>query len=62
MDWVFFVINAALVLWAVYNVVRSDRGMREKVLWLLLIMVLPVFGFLAWLVIGPRARPRAVPT
>jgi hypothetical protein len=57
MEWLFILINLALVLWAVYNVVRSDRGMREKLLWLALIAVVPVFGFVVWLVVGPRARP-----
>ncbi len=57
MEWLFVAINSALVLWAIYNVVRSDRRMREKLLWVALIAVLPVLGFVAWLVLGPRMRP-----
>lgn len=45
----------ALDIWAIISVVGSDASTGRKVLWVLLIAVLPVLGFLIWLVAGPRA-------
>jgi len=42
-------------IWAILNVVRSDVSMGTAVLWILLILLLPVIGFLIWLFVGPRA-------
>ena len=44
-----------LDLWAMVNVVNSSRGTGDKVLWILLILLLPVFGFIAWVLVGPRS-------
>ena len=48
----------ALDLWALVSVVSSDRSTGSKVLWALLVILLPVLGFLVWLVAGPRAAAR----
>jgi len=48
----------ALDLWARVSVVSSDRSTGSKVLWALLVILLPVLGFLVWLVAGPRAAAR----
>ena len=42
-------------IWAILNVVRSDVSMGAAVLWILLILLLPIIGFLIWLFAGPRA-------
>lgn len=42
-------------VWAILNVVRSDASMGGALLWILLILLLPVLGFLIWLFAGPRA-------
>jgi hypothetical protein len=44
-----------LDIWAMVNVVNSERGTGGKVLWVLSILLLPVLGFIAWLVAGPRS-------
>lgn len=43
-----------LDIWAILNVVGSTKETLGKVLWILLIVVLPVVGFLIWLVASPR--------
>jgi len=48
----------ALDIWALVSVLSSPASVAEKVLWALLILVLPLIGFLLWLIAGPRARPR----
>ena len=49
-----------LDIYAIYNVLVSGSSLPAKVLWTLGIIVLPVIGFIAWLVAGPRGSGRAV--
>ncbi|HKK37375.1 MAG TPA: PLDc N-terminal domain-containing protein [Paracoccaceae bacterium] len=44
----------ALNIWAIVSVVNSGASTGGKVLWVLLILLLPVLGFLIWLLFGPR--------
>jgi hypothetical protein len=48
----------ALNIWAIVSIVGSASGTGAKVLWCLLILVLPILGFIIWLIAGPRAVPR----
>lgn len=41
-------------IWAIINVVQSGASTGSKVVWVIAILILPVLGFLAWLVFGPR--------
>jgi hypothetical protein len=41
-------------IWAIVNVVQSGASTGKKVLWILLILVLPVVGLILWLLLGPR--------
>lgn len=45
-------------IWAIINVVGSGAGTGSKVLWILLILILPVIGLIVWLIAGPRSAPR----
>lgn len=40
--------------WALYEVLGSAAPARAKALWVLLVVVLPGIGFLAWIVAGPK--------
>jgi Phospholipase_D-nuclease N-terminal len=42
-------------VWAIVNVFGSTASTGAKVLWTVLILLLPVLGFIIWLVAGPRA-------
>lgn len=44
----------ALGIYAAINVVQSTISTGGKVLWILLLLILPVLGFIIWLVAGPR--------
>lgn len=44
-----------LDIWAIISVVGSGASAGRKALWVLLIVVLPLLGFLVWLVAGPRS-------
>jgi hypothetical protein len=41
-------------VWAIINVFGSSALMGAKVVWTVLILLLPVLGFIIWLVAGPR--------
>ena len=43
-------------IWAIVKTFESPRSTGTKVLWILLILFLPVLGFIIWLIAGPRAR------
>ncbi len=43
-------------VWAVVNIAQSVASTGAKALWIVFVLVLPLVGFLAWLVAGPRAR------
>ncbi|MCV6824859.1 PLDc N-terminal domain-containing protein [Halocynthiibacter sp. SDUM655004] len=48
----------ALDIYALYNVMSSDASAVGKVLWVILILLLPIFGFILWLLLGPRTKAR----
>ena len=41
-------------IYALYNIFTSGASTGSKVLWTILILLLPVVGFIAWLVGGPK--------
>lgn len=44
----------ALDLWAIISVIGSAASTGKKVIWCLAILLLPILGFIAWLIFGPR--------
>lgn len=48
----------ALNIWAIISIFSSGASTGAKVLWTLLVLVLPIVGFVIWLVIGPRGTTR----
>jgi hypothetical protein len=43
-----------LIIWAMIHIVQSNASMLAKVLWVLVLLFFPFFGFLVWLIFGPR--------
>ena len=41
-------------VWAIVNIVQSGADTGRKVLWVVLVIVLPVLGFVLWFFLGPR--------
>jgi hypothetical protein len=56
LEFVFGLIVLALDIWAIVNIVGSPASTGAKVLWALLIIILPVVGFIIWFFAGPRTR------
>ena len=43
-------------IWAIVSVVQSAASTGKKVLWILLILILPVLGLILWFLLGPRGK------
>ena len=43
-------------IWAIVSVVQSAASTGKKVLWILLVLVLPVVGLILWFLLGPRGK------
>ncbi|AXO89240.1 PLDc N-terminal domain-containing protein [Pseudomonas sp. K1(2024)] len=48
----------ALDIWAIINVLKSSSEVGIKILWILLIVLLPVLGLIIWAIAGPRGDVR----
>lgn len=48
------IIVLILDIWAIVNTVESSNSTGSKVLWIFLILMMPVVGFLLWLLLGPK--------
>lgn len=44
-----------LDVWAIVSVVQSGAGTGAKVIWVVVILCLPVLGFILWLLFGPKS-------
>lgn len=42
-----------IVIWAVVKVAQSSAGPLAKLLWILLLLFMPLLGFILWLLLGP---------
>ena len=54
MEFVFGLIILALDIWAIINVIGSSASTVAKILWSLLIILLPLVGLIIWAIFGPR--------
>jgi succinate dehydrogenase/fumarate reductase cytochrome b subunit len=41
-------------VWAIVNIFQSAADTGRKVLWTVLVVVLPVLGFVLWYFLGPK--------
>jgi succinate dehydrogenase/fumarate reductase cytochrome b subunit len=42
-------------VWAIVNILQSSADTAKKVIWTVVVLVLPVVGFVLWLLLGPRS-------
>ncbi|NSY41096.1 PLDc N-terminal domain-containing protein [Leisingera sp. ANG59] len=42
-------------IYAIIKIVSSSTSTVAKILWVLLILLLPVVGFIIWLIAGPKS-------
>ncbi len=41
-------------VWAIINIAQSSASNGNKLLWILLVLLLPVLGLILWYFLGPR--------
>ena len=41
-------------VWAILNIAQSSVSNEKKALWVVLVVFLPVLGFILWYFLGPR--------
>jgi Phospholipase_D-nuclease N-terminal len=54
-----FIFALILALWAIFSILQNDRsGPLGKALWSVFVLFVPFFGFIAWLLFGPKAAKK----
>jgi hypothetical protein len=43
-------------IWAIINVFQSSVSNEKKLLWILVVVLLPLLGLILWFLLGPRNR------
>lgn len=45
-----------IIIWAVVKVAQSRASSLARLIWILLLLFVPLLGFILWLIIGPKSR------
>jgi hypothetical protein len=43
-------------IWALINILQSSAGNDKKLLWAVIVILLPLLGLILWFFLGPRNR------
>ncbi len=49
-------ITLLLVIWALIGILQSGAPPVEKLIWVLIILIIPLLGFLLWYLMGPGSK------
>jgi hypothetical protein len=49
-------IQLLLVIWALVGILQSSAAPVEKLIWVIIVLVMPLIGFLLWYLIGPGSK------
>jgi succinate dehydrogenase/fumarate reductase cytochrome b subunit len=41
-------------IWAILNIFQSSASNEKKLLWVLVVLLLPLLGLILWYLLGPR--------
>lgn len=51
-----FIFALLLALWSGISILQNSRtGPLGKAIWIVIVLFIPLFGFIAWLFFGPKA-------
>jgi len=53
---IFGILVLAGDIWAILNIFQSSASSEKKLLWILVVLLLPLLGLLLWFFLGPRGR------
>jgi hypothetical protein len=54
METLLYLLILAADIWAIYNIVKSSAEMPMKIVWCLVVLILPVIGLIIWYFAGPK--------
>ena len=43
-------------IWAILNIFQSSASNEKKLIWILVVLLLPLLGLILWFFLGPRDR------
>jgi hypothetical protein len=43
-------------IWAIVNIIQSNVPTNQKILWVVIVALLPVVGVVLWFLLGPKSR------
>jgi len=43
-------------IWAIINILQSSASNDKKLLWVIVVVLLPLIGLILWFFLGPRDR------
>ena len=43
-------------VWAIINIFQSSASNEKKLLWIVVVVLLPLIGLILWFFLGPRER------
>lgn len=49
-------VHLAISLWAILSIIKSSATMGLKIIWIVLVLLLPVIGLIVWLLVGPKGH------
>jgi hypothetical protein len=49
-------IELILVIWALFGILQSGAAPVEKLIWVIVVLVMPLIGFVLWYLIGPGSK------
>ena len=52
---IFGLLILILDVWAIVNIAQSGASTGHKVLWIVLVLLLPLLGLIIWALLGPRS-------
>ncbi len=55
---IFSLLVLAADVWAIMNILQSDEQTVTKVVWTILVIVLPILGLIIWYFAGPKPAGR----
>ena len=56
MEYLFGIVILVMDIWAIAQVINTNEGTGTKLLWILLIAILPILGLIIWYFAGPKSN------
>jgi hypothetical protein len=50
------VIVLLLAIWALVGILQSGAAPVEKLIWVIVVLVMPLIGFILWYLLGPGSK------